>query len=1468
MASMRGATMRSGARLVGALLAALAAACLLAPLLGAAPARAATEPIFAWVPETPPEAKSAFPPDGFLNGPCGLAVDSEGDFYVADRYHGAVEVFTAAREYVTGLFGLGEPCGLALDSAGRLYVNAYHGAVTRYTPTAYPPRPAPTPPATEPPQTKYGEATPIDPGPATGVAVDPATGHVYVDRRTYVNEYDASGSFVRRIGEGTLGDGYGVAVSGFPGTPETAGYLYVPDAATNTVEVFDTSAEPAEPLGAIEAPPGGFTSLRDSTVAVDDASGEVYVIDDLQPAHAEQPRAVVWAFDSLGHYEGHLRYEVVDGSPSGLAVDNSSTGRYPGGSQGIVYATSGNTHPGGVYAYTPEAAAGGSLAAPKIPPSPLGGRSLFPTVPIGGPAAQGNGILCQGDSCQILPPEPVDPALTTTLPGLGNPRVRYSRARRDCRPVARAARRRARRAARASRRARRAGGARSKRLRAAAAKLRRRYHRTAHALRRCRGTNRGPSHGARASAAAAASGAPSGGEAGASSAASAAAPAPAGGGGGASAAAAAAAPIEAGFEASAWDAAGGPASLAGSHPYELELSLGLDQGGGAADLREASVELPEGLLAAPPAAGLCSSGAFSTPRSSPFEASASGESCPARSQVGTLEVETPLAGGARRRFGLFDLDPAAGYAIQLGASPYGAPVAFGGRIGADGRGAALTLSAAVPAGLRARGLRLNLWGVPWDASHNGERGECLNEAKPSFPWAGCSVGDPFLSSQDRPLALLTLPTVCGAPLSLAARASSWQGTGALSATASAGAPLGGCAQLDFKPRAEGLLTVKKASSSSGFVFRLTGEDPGLADPRSRIESRTGGVRLRLPAGVTLNPSLAAGLQGCEPGSYAAESPFTAYGAGCPDSAKIGEFSVRSPFYEGLLEGAVYLAQPYRNPFGSLLAIYLVAKSADRGVLVKAAGRIDASPVDGSLTATFPELPQLPYEELEVNLRSGQRAPLVSPPACGPATTRFELLPSAQGVASVPGSTDSQIETGIEAGPCPDGSVPPFSPGVSAGGVNSNVGSYTPYFVHLIRHDDEQEITSYSLTLPEGIVGKLAGVPFCGDAAIAAARGRAGFAEAADPSCPAASQVGRTLTGYGVGAALTYAAGRIYLAGPYHGQPLSLVTINPATIGPFDLGTIVVRSAFTVDPRSARLGIDSRASDPIPHIIDGIPLHLRDVRVYMDRPEFTRNPTGCEPSQLESTLTGSGARFDDPSDDSTATAAERFQLLNCLTLGFRPRLGLRLSGGARRGAYPGLRAVFQASKGDADLRRIAVSMPSSLFLAQNHIRTVCTRGQFAAEACPKGSVYGRAAAATPLFDEPLRGPVLLRSSDNKLPDLVATLRSGEVRIVLEGRIGPSKKGGIRAFFDGLPDAPVNRFTMWLYGGNRGLLVNSVNVCARPPKASVKALAHNNRGAIFTTRLRGRCAKAKKKGHGKHAKGGKSGKKKHRGGGGRR
>lgn len=915
-----------------------------------------------------------------------------------------------------------------------------------------------------------------------------------------------------------------------------------------------------------------------------------------------------------------------------------------------------------------------------------------------------------------------------------------------------------------------------------------------------------------------------------------------------------------------------PASQAGSHPYQLSFHLALKESGGLpdGDLRDLAIAFPPGLLLNPSALPACDPQIFNTPRDSPFESSRSGENCPQDTQIGTVEIETNADGGQPRRFGAFNLTAPHGTAMRIGFAPYGAPIVLDAHLDpTPDNNYSYTLRATdIPQAIDIEGLDLTLWGTPWAVSHNGERGNCLKEAEPDFPWSKCSIGNPVTFP---PKALVALPVQCSPSLPATATATSWQGGGPVSRQAvnesstSTPVPVTGCDSVEHKPKPEAFLTIKRASAGSGYLFRLHPDLDGLTNPLKRAPSPSHRLLLTLPPGTTVNTSVGAGLGVCTPAQFAAETASSTAGVGCPDAAKIGEFRARTPLFEGAwfegsewLNGSVYLAQPdepttsapgAENPFDSLLALYLVTRSPRRGLIVKLAGEVQANPLNGDLTVTFEDLPNLPYTDLELNLRPGQRAFLISPPHCGQAQSAVALSSwSAGGISSI--QIPSEVNAGFDEGPCPSGD-PPFNPTAVTGGVNAQVAAYTPYFVRLSRQDNEQEITSYSLVLPKGITGKLAGIPFCPEAAIEAARQKRGNAEIASPSCPESSRVGSVNTGYGVGAALSYAPGQIYLAGPYKGQPLSLVTINAAVIGPFDLGTYVIRSAFSVDPKTAQLRIQAGSSDPIPHIAQGIPLHLRDIRIYMDRHQFTRNPSSCEPSQMTSTLTGSGTNYEDPADDPSATLARHFQLFNCLVLGFQPKLGLRLRGGSKRGAYPSLRASFAARPQDSSLKRIGVTMPHAMFLAQEHIRTVCTRPQFEAERCPAGSVYGKAVLHTPLFDEPLRGNVYLRSSNNKLPDLLASLRSGEVRIVIEGRIGPGRRGGIEAFFDELPDAPIERFTMTLFGGKRGLLVNSVNVCKRPPLASVKALGQNNIGAVFSSKLRGQCGGKGKK----RAKGGK-------------
>ncbi len=422
---------------------------------------------------------------------------------------------------------------------------------------------------------------------------------------------------------------------------------------------------------------------------------------------------------------------------------------------------------------------------------------------------------------------------------------------------------------------------------------------------------------------------------------------------------------------------------------------------------------------------------------------------------------------------------------------------------------------------------------------------------------------------------------------------------------------------------------------------------------------------------------------------------------------------------------------------------MVAKDPERGILVKVAGRVDSDPLTGQLTTTFDDLPQLPYSHFNVHFREGQRSPLATPSACGTYATEVDTSPWLDPSAVVHASSPFSLSAGPGGGPCQVGPLAPFAPGATGGVANGNASSYTPFSLHLTRADGEQEITSYSAVLPPGELGKIAGVPYCPESLIEAAKAQSGAESERSPACPAASLIGHTYTGYGVGQSLAYAPGTLYLAGPYHGSPLSVVAIDSAKVGPFDLGTVVIRSAIHVDRTSARVSIDSGGSDPIPHILKGFPLRLRDIGIAIDRPDFMVNPTNCDPFALSSTLTGSGLAFGDPADDQISSASTPFQVSNCSALDFSPKLAISLKGSHKQGDFPALRATLTTHEGDANIGSAIVTLPPRLFLAQEHLEAVCSPRQFAARACPKDSVYGTASATTPLLEAPLSGPVYLR-----------------------------------------------------------------------------------------------------------------------------
>jgi hypothetical protein len=892
------------------------------------------------------------------------------------------------------------------------------------------------------------------------------------------------------------------------------------------------------------------------------------------------------------------------------------------------------------------------------------------------------------------------------------------------------------------------------------------------------------------------------------------------------------------FGAQALTEGGAPATQAGSHPVALDLDVGLETSGSDGGLRDLEFELPSGLLENPTAVPVCPQAKFFTPRSSPWEESLAGESCPDNTQVGTVTIASSYGGGKPRTFGLFNLSPPPGAPSELGVNAYGVPLIFVPGIRQAEGDYGVTLRAAnVPQTLELDSLRFSLWGTPWSVLHDQQRGNCLNEAEPGFGWAKCSVGRP---AKNPARAYLTLPASCEGALGFVARADSWHGEAAEATSSSP--ELEACDSLEFAPEARAALIDPRASSPSGYRFEIRVDTSGVTAPARRAPAPVRKAVVELPEGVTINPSVGSGLGVCSPGRYAAETPTSPPGAGCPNESKIGDFTISSPLVAGAFEGSIFLAAPYQNPSAGLLAVYLVAKNVQRGFLVKVAGSLSPDPATGRLTASFDGLPQLPYSQLVFSFREGQRSPLATPATCGRFSTEAALSPWTDPDRVLSSSLPLQIAAGIGGGACPAG-APPFAPTVQGGSLNSQAGAYSPFYLHLTRRDGEAEITSYSATFPPGLLGKLAGIPLCGDGAIAAAASRSGVEEREHPSCLEASRIGRTYSGFGVGPVLSYAPGGLYLAGPYHGAQVSVVAIDSAVVGPFDLGTIVVRSAIRIDATTAQASIDTSGSDPIPHIVKGIPIHLRDIRIYIDRPQFTVNPTSCDAESISSTLNGSAAVLGNPGQRFLATATGRFQAFNCGSLGFRPRISLRMRGPVHRAKRPSLRVVVRPRPGDANIGAATVTLPPTIFLNQAHLRGVCTRPQLAADRCPPSSAYGEAAAYTPLLGKPLTGKAYLVSSDNLLPDLVFALRGEGFAVNLDGRID-AVHGRLRTTYATVPDAPVSKFVVRLFGGRRGILENGANLCASPQAVSARFLAHSNLGWATRPQLRASCKRRKR------------------------
>jgi hypothetical protein len=915
------------------------------------------------------------------------------------------------------------------------------------------------------------------------------------------------------------------------------------------------------------------------------------------------------------------------------------------------------------------------------------------------------------------------------------------------------------------------------------------------------------------------------------------------------------------FSAEAEEEGGAETRDAGSHPFQLTTTLQANAGAiipaasrtftkteQPALPRTVGFTLPPGLIGNTTAVPTCQMADF-WDASHPVLAN----HCPDEAAIGVATVtivENASVGFGRVAAPLFNLQPAAGEPARFGFTIVGTPVVVDTEIDPDDgyRVVAKVRNATQLAQFLSS--TVTIWGTPGDPRHDGERGWVCGQDyfKPAHFGASECEDPPGASER----AFLRMPVNCDASLDYGAELEPWNvAVGSMLDTAtSSGAPLQACNHVPFDPKVEAAATSKLAETPTGLDFKLTMPNSGLLKKDAIAESQPKRVEVTLPEEMTLNPSAAEGLATCSPAEYAREEFDSKPGEGCPDASKIGNIKIKTPLVDGDVDGALYQATPRDNPFGSLLALYMVARLPERGVLVKLAGRVDTNKQTGQIVTVFDDAPQLPFDSFDLHFREGGRAPLVTPPACGDYDIVAKFTPWSAQDPNDPAPNEIitrkstfTVQRGVDGGPCPAGGVPSFSPGFEAGSLNNDAGSYSPFYMRLTRRDGEQGLTKFSSVLPKGALAKLAGVAQCPQAAVEAAKARTGLAEKASPSCPASSRIGRTNVGAGVGSVLTYVPGQLYLGGPYKGAPLSVVSITPAVAGPFDVGTVVVQVALSLDPKTGEARVDGAASDPIPHILEGIPLKVRDLRVYVDRSEFTTTPTSCDPLATTAELFGSGTDVFSVGDDFPVALSARYQVANCANLGFKPRLKIGLAAKrSTRGAFPRLGAVLRPRRGDANLGRVSVTLPGSELLENAHFRTICTRVQFAAAGglgggCPQGAIYGKVKAWTPLLDEPLQGPVYLRSSDSQLPDMVLVLK-GLVGVEAVGRID-SIGGRIRTTFDDLPDAPITRVELNMQGGKKGLLVNSTDICRGVHRAKADLTGQNGKRRADRIRVTANC-----------------------------
>jgi hypothetical protein len=693
-------------------------------------------------------------------------------------------------------------------------------------------------------------------------------------------------------------------------------------------------------------------------------------------------------------------------------------------------------------------------------------------------------------------------------------------------------------------------------------------------------------------------------------------------------------------------------------------------------------------------------------------------------------------------------------------------------------------------------VHLVLWGVP--ADHNGPYvggPELYTDDK------GRNLGDPGGGAR---LPLLVNPTMCdGQPLTTDISGSSWdtpRSPAAVFATQVQSPAVTGCDKLSFAPT----ITVRSSSRAvhTPAAYTVDLDVPQDMSPNGFGTPSLKDAKVVLPQGVVLSPGVAHGLGACTDAQFKIRDNGAVT---CPDSANIGTVTVTSPLLRAPINGDVYVGEPLP---GNRYRIFFAID--EQGVKVKLEGKVTLDPSTGQITATFLDNPPLPFSNFHVEFKGGPDAPLANPGTCGTKTVTSEFS-SYAGQAASPTSR-FVIDQGCgERG---------FAPKWTAGSLDPTAGASSPFVLSVSRTDGDQEIDRIVADMPPGLMGYVAKVKRCSVDAAAAG------------TCGDESQIGTTTVAGGPGSDPFPVDGQVFLTDGYDGAPFGLAFRTHVMAGPYDLGVVNVRAKITVDPQTAALHVDS---EPLPRILEGVPLQIKTIRITLDRPGFMRNPTNCRAAAIAGSIVSTAG--------TVAGVSSPFRVGDCDQLALTPDLALSLVGAKQTtdGTHPAVKAVLTQPDGQAALKKVSVNLPLSLALDPDNAQALCefVDGQKNEPTCPKGSIVGTATARTPVLSEPLTGPVYFVKNIRKdpktgraiktLPTLAIPLKGEGVSLIIRASSSVVDNHLVTTF-DNIPDAPVSRFELNIDGGRHGILVvSNADICKATQIAGQQIDGQNGKAA---------------------------------------